>query len=115
MMKSVLAGATVLAIAGASLAYAQQPAQRGPGAERWKPSVEDMGAFTGARIAALRAGLKLTPEQEKNWPAVEAAMRDMAKRRTARMADRMTARADAKANAQDKTQDKAQNKAAVRD
>ncbi|HWM84069.1 MAG TPA: Spy/CpxP family protein refolding chaperone [Pseudolabrys sp.] len=115
MMKSVLAGATVLAIAGASLAYAQQPAQRGPGAERWKPSVEDMGAFTDARIAALHAGLKLTPEQEKKWPAVESALRDMAKQRADRVADRMAARADAKADAQGKTPDKAQNKAAARD
>jgi LTXXQ motif family protein len=43
-----------------------------------------------ARVAALKAGLELTPEQEKNWPAVEAAIRDMAKAR----ADRMAARAN---------------------
>ena len=37
---------------------------------------------------ALKAGLKLTAEQEKNWPAVETAIRDLAKQR----ADRMKAR-----------------------
>lgn len=48
---------------------------------------EDRSAFTDARIAALKAGLKLTPAQEKNWPAVEAAIRDAAKARAARWAE----------------------------
>ena len=39
-------------------------------------------------IAAIRAGLKLTPEQEKNWPAVEQAIRDMAKDRSQRRTER---------------------------
>lgn len=38
-------------------------------------SQEDKEAFLDARIAALKAGLKLTPAQEKNWPAVESALR----------------------------------------
>ena len=48
----------------------------GPGggmAERFSP--EDLAAFTDARVAALRAGLKLTPDQEKLWPPVEDALR----------------------------------------
>ena len=53
-------------------------------------STEDVAAFTDARIAGLKAGLKLTAEQEKNWPAVETAIRDLAKQR----ADRMKERAD---------------------
>jgi hypothetical protein len=36
---------------------------------------EDKAAFLDAKIAALKAGLKLTPAQEKNWPAVETAIR----------------------------------------
>jgi zinc resistance-associated protein len=82
MWKSVLAGTTALAIAGSSLVYAQQ----GPGgpdrAQRWRPSAEDISAFGDARIAAIHAGLKLTPEQEKNWPPVESALRDLAKQRS---------------------------------
>ena len=35
-----------------------------------------------ARIAAARSELKLTPEQEKHWPAVEAALRDVYKQRS---------------------------------
>ncbi len=49
-------------------------------------------AFTDARIAGLKAGLKLTAEQEKNWPAVETAIRDLAKERADRMAARREAR-----------------------
>ena len=44
---------------------------------------------------ALKAGLKLTAEQEKNWPAVETALRDLAKQRAERsnaMAQRREAR-----------------------
>lgn len=50
-------------------------------------SAEDKAAFTDAHIAALKAGLKLTPAQEKNWPALENVLRDVAKARAARMAD----------------------------
>lgn len=50
-------------------------------------SAEDHAAFTDAKIAALKAGLKLTPAQEKNWPAVEASLRDIAKARAARFAE----------------------------
>ncbi len=42
-------------------------------------SAEDHAAMIDARIAAIRAGLKLTHEQEKLWPPVETAARDMAK------------------------------------
>ena len=51
------------------------------------PNVEDMRAFGEARLAGLKAGLVLTPEQEKNWPAFEQAARDFGKLR----ADRMSA------------------------
>ena len=44
-----------------------------------------MRAFGEARLAALRAGLALTPEQEKNWPAFEQAARDYGKLRLDRM------------------------------
>jgi len=50
--------------------------------------LENISAFTDARIAALKAGLRLTPDQEKNWPAFESAVRDMAKARAERRAMR---------------------------
>ena len=59
--------------------------------QRWRPTAEDITAFGEARIAALHAGLKLTAEQEKNWPAVESALRDLAKQRSERFAARASA------------------------
>ena len=54
------------------------------GAGRFSP--EDRAAFLDARIAALKAGLQLNADQEKNWAPLEAAMRDLAKERAARFA-----------------------------
>ncbi|HZL30010.1 MAG TPA: Spy/CpxP family protein refolding chaperone [Pseudolabrys sp.] len=91
MWKSVLAGTTALAIAGTTLAYAQHGPGKRERADHWRPSVQDMAAFSDARIAALHAGLQLNAEQEKNWPAVGAALRDAAKQRSERFAARASA------------------------
>ncbi len=40
-------------------------------------SPEDLSAFADAHIAALKVGLKLMAEQEKLWPPVEDAMRNL--------------------------------------
>lgn len=50
-------------------------------------TADDLAAFTDARIAALKAGLKLDAAQEKHWPAIETQLHDMAKARTARIAE----------------------------
>ena len=84
-MRKLLTGALVVAaIAASSLALAQQqkPAVTPASAPAW--SAADLSALLDARIAALKTGLKLTAEQEKNWPPVEAALRDMAKQRADR-------------------------------
>ncbi|MBX9823903.1 MAG: Spy/CpxP family protein refolding chaperone [Xanthobacteraceae bacterium] len=93
MKKTIAAGTIALMLAGAGAALAQSaPPREGM---RMRPSAEDVAAFTDARIAALKAGLKLTAEQEKNWPAVEAALRDIAKQRAER-ANAMTQRGEAR-------------------
>src|SRR6478672_9237175 len=84
MLKAILAGTTALVIAGSSLVYAQQRQGR-PEFGRGQPNVEDMRAFAEARLGALRAGLMLTPEQERNWPAFEQAAREFAMQRLARV------------------------------
>jgi hypothetical protein len=98
MLKSIVAGTIAISIVGAGLALAQpQPSRDGP--RHWRPSAEDAAAFTDARIAALKTGLKLSAEQEKHWPAVEAAIRDLAKARADRIrefADRRAARREAR-------------------
>jgi zinc resistance-associated protein len=91
MWKTLLAGTAAIAIAGSTLAYAQQGPGGRDGGPRWRPNAADMAAFGDARIAAVHAGLKLTAEQEKNWPAVEAALRDVAKQRSDRFAARASA------------------------
>jgi hypothetical protein len=97
MKKTIAATALVLTLAGAGLALAQTaPPQTAQGP---RFNAEDVAAFTDARIAALKAGLKLTAEQEKNWPAVETAIRDLDKQRADRMTgmhERMTARREAR-------------------
>jgi len=85
MWKTVLAGTTALAIAGASFAFADQGPGRAERMHGWQPSAADITAFADARIAALHAGLELNADQEKNWPAVESALRDMAKQRADRI------------------------------
>jgi hypothetical protein len=79
-----------LAIAGGSVAFSQPRSGR-EGGQRWQPSIEDMRAFGEARLAALKAGLALTPEQERNWPAFEQAARELGRLRL----ERMQARRDA--------------------
>ncbi len=91
MWKTVLAGTTALAIAGATLAYAQPGPAGHERGQRWHPNAADIGAFADARIAALHAGLQLTPDQEKNWPAVESALKDLAKQRSDWFAARASA------------------------
>jgi hypothetical protein len=98
MWKPILAGSTALVIAGSTLVYAQT---RRDDSRRWQPSVEDLRAFGDARLAALKAGLALTPDQEKNWPAFEQAARDFQKLRL----DRFNARVDARRSGRTRTTD----------
>lgn len=70
------------ALMGAQLATAQQatdPPKAEAPKEGFKLSEADRAAFREARLAALHAGLALTPDQEKLWPSVETALRDFAK------------------------------------
>jgi hypothetical protein len=78
---AVAAALTLTPILSGSFATADDSAQR---QARFSP--EDRAAFLDARIAALKAGLELNPEQEKNWPPLESAMRDLAKQRAERFA-----------------------------
>src|ERR1700761_1202995 len=89
MKKVLLTGIAVLAIAGSTVVYAQQ--HRPWIQEHMRMAPEDRAAFTDARIAAVHAGLKLTADQEKLWPPLEAAVRDFAKMRMDRANAKMAA------------------------
>jgi hypothetical protein len=88
-------GIGIGAVVAAINAEAQQSPQSDPASttmprhdrdhEHWREfSAADRAAFFDARVAALHAGLTLTPDQDKLWPSVETALRDAAKT----MADR---------------------------
>jgi hypothetical protein len=93
MRKFAIAGVAALALAGSTAVYAQH---------RWfhdhmgqmRLSAEDRAAFADARIAAVHAGLKLSADQEKLWPPVESAVRDLVKLRIDRADARMNASQD---------------------
>lgn len=91
MKKFAIAAVAVLAIAGSTAVYAQHR-HWGHGFSRMSP--EDRSAYADARIAAVHAGLKLTADQEKLWPPVEAAVREFAKLRLDRANARMNAPRD---------------------
>jgi hypothetical protein len=86
-MKTALSAVVVAAalifvpFAGGALSAADDSAQ-----QHVRFSPEDRAAFLDARIAALKAGLELNAEQDKNWPQLESAMRDVAKQRAERFA-----------------------------
>ncbi|WP_332118589.1 Spy/CpxP family protein refolding chaperone [Azorhizobium caulinodans] len=54
-------------------------------------SEADARAVLNARLAALKAVIELTPEQEKLWPPLEAAIRDISKNAVARRKQMETA------------------------
>lgn len=89
-MKTYFAAAALSLLASAALAappdQAAAPEDGGPAHHRF--SSEDMAAMAEARIAGLKAGLKLTPEQEKNWPQLETILHDVSKARAAQIAAR---------------------------
>jgi hypothetical protein len=95
MWKAVLAGTVTLAVVGTSIVYAQQRNRGLESQQRPQLTQEDRAAFAAARIAALKAGLALNAEQEKNWPAFESALKDLSKFRMEQMlARRNTQRSD---------------------
>ncbi len=80
---------TMIALVGSGVAlasinaHAEQPPGNIP-REKHVFSPADHAAFLDARIAALHAGLKLSPDQEKLWPGVETAVRTAANNAMAR-------------------------------
>ncbi|MDQ0503417.1 Spy/CpxP family protein refolding chaperone [Xanthobacter agilis] len=120
MKKAVIAAATAALIAGSAIAHAAGPADATPpqsaqsaapqAAPQSAPAATAPAAPQGmpakqaaafeAHLAELKGGLKLTPDQEKLWPAFETALRNVANDRTARMAELRTMRQEARQSGQ---------------
>ncbi|WP_454918244.1 Spy/CpxP family protein refolding chaperone [Xanthobacter sediminis] len=111
MKRAVIAAATAAFLAGSAVAHAQSaqpaapqaaspstppaaapatPSPASPAASAAGPS--KYAAVFETRIADLKAGLKLTPDQEKLWPAFETTLRTVIQDRATRMADFRAAR-----------------------
>jgi LTXXQ motif family protein len=89
MRKFAIVGIAVLVLAGSTAVYAEHRSWFREHMQHMRMSPEDRQAFADARIAAVHAGLKLTPDQEKLWPPVETAVREFAKLRIDRANARM--------------------------
>jgi len=93
MTRSIVALSAAAAVAGSVFAYAAFAQQSPRGDDHgWRPSAADVAAFSDAKIAALHAGLALTPDQEKLWPPVEGMLKELAKKRADRMEQRRAER-----------------------
>jgi hypothetical protein len=104
MRKFAIAGMAALAIAASTAVYAHQGWFR-EHMQHMRLSPEDRAAMLDARIAAVHAGLRLTPDQEKLWAPVESAVRDFAKIRMDRANARMKAREEAQNRDEDVPED----------
>ena len=83
----VVAAACLTVAAGANAQSASGAAgTSAPDAPKWMQRwMDDREAMLDARLAGLKAGLQLTPDQEKLWGPFEAAVRDFAQMHMTRM------------------------------
>lgn len=88
MHKKIAALTLSAALVASGAAFAQQAESQtsaAPAPKYHRVSAEDRAALLDARIAALKAGLKLNADQDKLWPDLEKALRDQASERAKRM------------------------------
>jgi zinc resistance-associated protein len=104
MWKILAVGLIAYAVSGISLAWSQTPAapaspqpaaSSGTSAPGNAPTPEDVAALGDARLAALKIGLKIKPDQEKGWTSFEATIRDLTKQRQDRLNQLIKERQDA--------------------
>ena len=82
-MKFVAAGLAAL-FASTSLPALAQTQER-PAATTERLSQADVTALTDLRITLIKSALQLTPDQEKLWPPIEAAIRNRGQNRGERL------------------------------
>jgi hypothetical protein len=81
MWKAVLTGVSAITIAGSSIVYVSSGFS-----QEDRPRSAD--AAIASRLASYKERPRLTPEQEKNWPAYESALEALVKQRRERMEKR---------------------------
>src|SRR5579871_4296881 len=89
MWKPVIAATAALALVGSSLVYAQQSGRH------HKINPDRYARNANARIAAIKAGLELTPDQVQKWGPYQQALQDLIQLRVQRMQARQAAQQQA--------------------
>ncbi len=79
--------ASAFSLTAAGAESDQQPSR----AERMRQMAEDRQTMLDAKLAGMKAGLQLTPDQEKLWAPFESAVKDAAKARMEAMGQMMQA------------------------
>ena len=74
MWKAAFAGAVALVITASTGAFAETPAIQA----NYRVASQASGQLESG-IARFKSALRLTPDQEKHWPRVESALRDIAR------------------------------------
>ncbi len=84
MNRSILSAVAAAALGGSAFTYhaIAAPSSSDAPTTHW---MTDRAFLLDAKLAGMKAALNLTPEQEKLWPAFEAAARDVAKMRMEEM------------------------------
>jgi Spy/CpxP family protein refolding chaperone len=87
MKKLVVVSLAAAALAGSlfPLGAAAAPGDAPPSPDQMQHRMEMRAFMLDAHLAGMKAALKLTPDQEKNWAPFEAAVRDAAKTRMEEM------------------------------
>jgi zinc resistance-associated protein len=99
MIMRLLPRVSLIAFAAAAIppAVAQVASPRPPEMHRMQQWAADHQAMLDAKLAGLKAGLKLTPDQEKLWAPFEAAVRAAADMRMEHMEEMMARMHDMRA------------------
>jgi type IV secretory pathway VirB10-like protein len=103
-MKKVLLIVAIAALSAGTAFTGSAIAQNRDRADRAAPTANQIVAEEDAHTARIKADLRLTPDQEKNWPGFESALHEIGQTR----ADRLVApQADSTQPKADSTQPKA--------
>ena len=84
-MKTVLFIVAAALIAGAAFTDSAIAQRRGDRGDRATLTANQIVAQTDANTAHIKADLRLTPEQEKNWSGLETALHDIGVKRADRL------------------------------
>jgi Spy/CpxP family protein refolding chaperone len=88
MKRIIVIALAAAALSGSVLALGAAAAPGDPPSPNDAQATSEAGGFMlDAHLAGMKAALKLTPDQEKNWAAFESAVRDAAQARREAMRD----------------------------